>query len=775
MGLSPVASGSGRKVEDTGMKHMRTESCLVLCLFSVLASAHGASGQLTVTVNPSDYEITSCDGFSSVSMEGFSDLSVSGMPVLPRKTYLFLLPPGARATSAEAVALSSMDISGEYRITPGSGVFILPSPEDGAIAEYNRALGEERLNRIELASASKVPYPERNVWLSGAGTLGEYSYAAVSFCPFTYLADTGTLTLHSNVTVRVNYDINSEESGSLSSFTLNDNLERARELFQNFNDFSGEYSSGLSSGSDETFDYVIVTAAGLQTALDSSLFPEWKETLGFSVRTVLVTDPEIAGQPGSDLPARIRNFLREYRSVWGIEYVLFIGDYETVPMKICYPDPNYHVYDPSNPGLVAPGTPTDAYYADLSYPDSLSWDLDGDGYFGEYGQDMPDFLAEVYVGRIPVNNAGEILQVLNKTVLFEQDTGSWKNNVLQAGTILFFENQNYSGSPLLDGAVLLDSMETGLMTGMTITHMSEQFGLQKSFFPWSPVSEAAFSNSWRSNQYSVVNWSGHGWPNGAARSVWAWDDGDGVPESSTGEFYSLYFINVETTVLEDDHPSVVFAVSCDVGYPEPNAWGNCGIDLLTESGWGSSVGVVSASRPAAVSGDWKNEPGGTEQICFDFNRYLIYEGERVGDALYKGKFDANSVYGWELVYEYMNLYNYNLYGDPSLEISGITSGTGETGDGEQEAPGMILSGPNPFSSSTSVSISLPWSAVLDLAVFDLAGRRVATIADGIYPAGEYEFVWNGTSESGHLLETGTYFAVCRSGGIDLTGKIILLR
>ena len=38
--------------------------------------------------------------------------------------------------------------------------------------------------------------------------------------------------------------------------------------------------------------------------------------------------------------------------------------------------------------------PTDSYYADLSLSDAESWDLDGDTYYGEHGDDAPDFLAD---------------------------------------------------------------------------------------------------------------------------------------------------------------------------------------------------------------------------------------------------------------------------------------------------------------------------------------------------------------------------------------------
>jgi len=264
-----------------------------------------------------------------------------------------------------------------------------------------------------------------------------------------------------------------------------------------------------------------------------------------------------------------------------------------------------------------------------------------------------------------------------------------------------------------------------------------------------------------------VNWSGHGWPNGAARSVWAWDDGDGVPESSNGEINSLYYINLESTILENDHPSVVFAISCDVGYPEPNPWGNSGIDLLTDPDWGASVGVVSASRPAAVSGDWKNEPGGTEQICYEFNRYLIQEEQRTGDALYNGKFHATSVYGWGIVYEYMNLYNFNLYGDPTLELAGVSTGV-EEGQGSV-SPGISFSGGNPFSSNASMLITVPQAGGVSVSVFDLTGRRIAVLLDDFLPAGVHEVSWSGAQPSGN------YLVIAEGNGERATGKLVLLR
>ncbi|MCK4305024.1 MAG: hypothetical protein KAY24_12370, partial [Candidatus Eisenbacteria sp.] len=500
---------------------------------------------------------------------------------------------------------------GAYEIQPFPPIVFLPDMP--RFDEAMQRMEREWQTEYDAVYLSDEPYPERVAWLAGRGTLRKYAYASVAFCPFTYHPRSGRLDYHSEVEI-VTYDLPAAESDEARQVSrlMHDRVADAKAagLFPNYQEIQDLYQPEemQTPPLTETYDYVIVTTTDLLGAITSSEFPIWKTSLGYSLRTVLTTDIEITSQPGVDLAEQIRNFLRAYYATWGIEYVLMVGDYATVPMRICYPDPDFHVYDPGNQELIAPGTPNDYYYADLSYPDAASWDSDEDGYPGEYGQDTPDFLAEVAVGRIPVNDPIRITYTLNKLVGFEQDTGDWKNNALLAGAILFFENQNYGGYPFIDGATCLDSIETGLLGGMTVSHMSEQAGLVTSPFPWPPISEAAFNTAWRTGEYAIVNWSGHGWSDGAYRSVWEWDDGDGVPETGNGEIVGYPLINIATSILDDDHPSIVFAVSCNVGYPELNPYGNCGIDLLTLPGWGSSAGIVSSARPAAISADWKANP-----------------------------------------------------------------------------------------------------------------------------------------------------------------------
>lgn len=638
------------------------------------ASCEIQGDRMAVVLQAGTYDLTEGTDGEQITMEGFCDLAVPGRPRLPLKRFLIGLPPGARALSVQVLRTNTVELPGRHRIEPYPRIFPLPDMPD-----FDRALNrmeEEWQAEYRAAYATDAPYPDQPAWLAGAGTFHRVAYATVAFCPFTYHAESGRLAYHSDVEFLITFETplaRVPESPVMSRARHNGHRdEKASGLFVNYDSIADLYSTeGLGAQSPrETYDYIILTTGGLVGAVAASELPAWKTALGHTVRTVLITDPEISNQPGVDLAEQIRTFLRSYYAMWGIEYVLIVGDYATVPMRICYPDPTFHVYDPSNPGLVAPGTPTDYYYADLSYADDVSWDSDGDGYHGEYGEDNPDFLAEVAVGRIPVNDSARITYALDKLVAFDQNTGTWKANVLHGAAILFFENQNYSDYPFIDGATLLDSIETGLMSGFSITHFSEQTGIVTSPFPWPQITEAAFTGEWGRGKYGVVNWSGHGWSDGVYRTVWGWDDGDGVPESSNGEMQSYRFIGTGASNLDDDHPSIVFAMSCNVGYPDPNPYGNLGIDLLTLPNWGPSAGIVSASRPAAISGDWKSNGGGSEQICYEFNRYMIVEDEGVGDALYDGKFHATINYGWDYLYEYMNLYNFNLYGDPALRLVG---------------------------------------------------------------------------------------------------------
>ena len=69
----------------------------------------------------------------------------------------------------------------------------------------------------------------------------------------------------------------------------------------------------------------------------------------------------------------------------------------------------------------------------------------------------------------------------------------------------------------------------------------------------------------------------------------------------------------------------------------------------------------------------------------------------------------------------------------------------------------LSAAPNPFSGPAAISFTLPRDAVVDLGVFDLAGRRIATLARReAFTRGSYARSWDGRLASGALAPAGLY-------------------
>ncbi len=65
--------------------------------------------------------------------------------------------------------------------------------------------------------------------------------------------------------------------------------------------------------------------------------------------------------------------------------------------------------------------------------------------------------------------------------------------------------------------------------------------------------------------------------------------------------------------------------------------------------------------------------------------------------------------------------------------------------------------PNPFNPNTFITVELAEESDMNVAVFDMLGRVVKTLATGVHPAGGHVFEWNGLDESGNAVQSGIYF------------------
>jgi Cu/Zn superoxide dismutase len=83
--------------------------------------------------------------------------------------------------------------------------------------------------------------------------------------------------------------------------------------------------------------------------------------------------------------------------------------------------------------------------------------------------------------------------------------------------------------------------------------------------------------------------------------------------------------------------------------------------------------------------------------------------------------------------------------------------------------------PNPFNPTTVISFELAAPDHVRLDVFDVAGRRVTTLVDGVRAAGPSQAAWNGRDAHGRPVSSGVYFYRLLAGGTSQTKKMVLLK
>lgn len=83
---------------------------------------------------------------------------------------------------------------------------------------------------------------------------------------------------------------------------------------------------------------------------------------------------------------------------------------------------------------------------------------------------------------------------------------------------------------------------------------------------------------------------------------------------------------------------------------------------------------------------------------------------------------------------------------------------------------LLPAAPNPFNPSTLLRIQLDHAMAVQLTVYDLGGRRVATLLDGMQGAGDHAVRFDGEH-----LSNGIYLVSLRAGMREQTGRVILLK
>jgi len=94
--------------------------------------------------------------------------------------------------------------------------------------------------------------------------------------------------------------------------------------------------------------------------------------------------------------------------------------------------------------------------------------------------------------------------------------------------------------------------------------------------------------------------------------------------------------------------------------------------------------------------------------------------------------------------------------------------------GENQAPWMARSWPNPFLDHVRLEFVLPAATTMGLEVFDVSGRSIRAYEPGLLAAGDQVLTWDGRSSDGRSAGHGIYFLRASGPGITISRTVVRL-
>ena len=343
-------------------------------------------------------EITE-DGYHRISMPGYYSYGIPGYPDLPSRIYRIALPPDVDGDDVEVEYFETSAVHlGTFRIRELQPMVTWVNGE--------RIFGE----KADIYS-NDSNYPGKVVEYLGISQMRKWRIINIKYTPFQYNPVTQDLRFIPEVRLSIRFT--RPRSRVVSGVEISDRVMevRAKKVLTNYSEAKEWYTYGKAIAKPmQTFDYVIITTNAIESnSTKLSDFMNFLRDWGYS--PLLITEDDygsLEGQSPNGTAEKMREWLKKNYLSYSIKYVLLIGNPDPddpsldsdavgdVPMKMCWPRRREENTPDDDEA------PTDYFYADLTG----DWDLDGDGYFGEYSDDRGaggvDFANEVYVGRIPV-------------------------------------------------------------------------------------------------------------------------------------------------------------------------------------------------------------------------------------------------------------------------------------------------------------------------------------------------------------------------------------
>lgn len=231
-------------------------------------------------------------------------------------------------------------------------------------------------------------------------------------------------------------------------------------------------------------------------------------------------------------------------------------------------------------------------------------------------------------------------------------------------------------------------------------------------------------------------------------AIWAWEadgtDVEGWPVRPAGDD-PMYSAPVVANVDGDRYPEIM---ACG---PEPyvSAYNGGGTGAV---GWPADIGGRAYTVPTVDDLDNDGDPD------------VIVASYTAGLHAIDAEGGVVSGPGWWPTYRYNGWRTGTI---PIGECTGVVGASGRIS--------LSRNFPNPFNPETTLELFLPRPGKASLAIYDVSGRKVASVLDEWLEAGAHTAGWDGRDRYGNAVASGIYFVKLEACGQERRTRIALLR
>lgn len=392
-----------------------------------------------------ELEIRTEDGLDCVSISGLKRYNKPGAPVIPVKHAQILVPAGMTIDDVACKPLDIYTLPGTYRLAHGTEQFFKTvGPPDTPTQRDPK-----------IYSMSNF-WPVKQHHLVTVQTDRGFNIAHVNLFPLQFSPIAGKLKMARRMRLTVFLSDADSHHPARPSRALVKKLNRKLDNPETMGSYGIFFQNqgGTTPLSDPErpypftplsdpgcpyygahYKYVVITTATLSNISNQYSFQalcDSKISRGIAAG-IVTTDWILASYDGtkpsggSDDATRIRNFLIDAYQTWGTEYALLGGDKDIIQPRFFY-EAGYTV-------------PADLYYGCVD-PADCTFDHDADGRYAEKrdgpgGGDV-DLTADIFIGRASVEDAADVINFVEKTLVYESTNDPYLDVVGSMGGYLGF-------------------------------------------------------------------------------------------------------------------------------------------------------------------------------------------------------------------------------------------------------------------------------------------------------------------------------------------------